>query len=351
MRIPFSFEVLSSVAALALLAGCSNGSAVAPTSAAIQGHRYLAMSGRIPSVLNPIGMLRLNHTGTPSHKVSFDTCPATGPIVYVSDLNNSIINIYKVPFASQTPCGQLTASSGLVNPIGMIVRHHDLFVANASGFDVFAFHRGETMPYITYTDPTCGGELPDDVAVSNDNYVFATNANSFGCNGSLSIWHKQSGILVGNIPNPVGAASLFLTIQKDGTLYYTDSSPALYRGSCAGGVCGAFTNTGATFAFPGGIRSADDEDVVLDDQSAPGGGALLTYEPPDFSSPGVCTIRGSDPVGFDISRRQQQAFVADAGLNKVLEVSYPDCKLIGTVPGNAGGLLVGVAKDIPETLH
>ncbi len=351
MRSPTPVRVLSAIAVLMLVTGCANGSAVAPTSATIQGHRYLAMSGRVPNVVNPVEMLKMRLVGVPNHKVSFDTCPATGPIVYVSDVINSIVDIYKVPFASQAPCGELTGSSGLVNPFGMIVRHHDLFVANASGFNVFAFHRGATMPYITYTDPTCGGELPEDVAVSNDNYVFATNVNSFGCNGSISIWHKQSGILVGNIPNPAGAASYFLTIQKDGTLYYTDSTPALYRGSCAGGVCGAFTNTSATFAFPGGLRSADGEDVVLDDQSAPGGGALLAYEPPDFSSPGVCTIHGSDPVGFDISRQQQRAFVADSGLNKVLEVSYPDCKLIGTVPGNAGGLLVGVAKDIPETLH
>jgi hypothetical protein len=349
MRFSASANLLSAAAALALLTGCSSGSAIAPTSSTMQSHHFLAMSGRIPSVLNPVGMLKLRQLGTPDRTASFNACPASGPIVYMSDFNTSTINIYKVPFAGQAPCGRLTH---LKNPQGMIVRHNDLFVANTEALNVVAFHRGATRPYIKYTDPSCSGQFPADVTVSNDNFVFATNIISGSCaGGSISIWQKQSGALVGNIPNQAGANSYFLTIQKDGTLYYDDNTFALYKGSCAGGACGAFTNTGATFAFPGGLRSADGEDVVLDDQSASGGGALFTYEPPDFSSPDVCTIGGADPVSFDINHRQHRAFVADAGLNEALELSYPGCKLIGTVPGNTSGLPIGMAKDQPETLH
>ena len=333
---------------MALLAGCSDGSAIAPTSSTMQGHHFLAMSGRVPSVVNPVGMLRLLQVGAPNHRASFNACPATGPIVYVSDFNANDISIYKVPLAGQKPCGLLTASSGLVNPEGLIVRHSDLFVANTIGHDVLAFHRGATTPYITYTD---GIQLPLDVTVSNDNYVFATNEYGGGTQGSISIWQKQSGALVGFIPNPDGALSYYLTIQKDGTLYYDDSSWGLFKGSCAGGSCGAFTNTGATFNYPGGLRSVDDEDVVLVDQKAAGGGAIFTYEPPNFSNPVVCTLGGTDPVTIDINRRQSRAFVADLGRDEVLELSYPGCKLIGFVRGEGGGALDGVAKDYPETLH
>jgi hypothetical protein len=348
MRLSTSVRSLSAAAAFALLAGCSSGSAIAPISSTMQSHHILAKSGRVPSVLNPVGMLKLRQLGTPDHTASFNACPASGPIVYVSDFNTSSINIYKVPFAGQAPCGRLTH---LTNPEGMIVRHNDLFVANTVGLNVVAFHRGATRPYIKYTDPSCSGEFPADVTVSNDNFVFATNIISGSCAGSISIWQKQSGALVGNIPNQARANSYFLTIQKDGTLYYDDNTFALYRGSCAGGACGPFTNTGATFAFPGALRSADGEDVVLDDQSASGGGALFTYEPPDFSSPDVCTLGGADPVTVDINRKQNHAFVADAGLNEAAEFTYPGCKLIGTVPGNTSGLPIGVAKDFPETLH
>ena len=348
MRIPTSAKLVSAAAALALLVGCSNGSALAPTSSTMQSHHFHAMSGRVPSVVNPVGMLKLRQVGTPDHTAGFNACPATGPIVYMSDFNNSVINIYKVPFAGQLPCGRLTH---VKNPQGMIVRHGDLFVANTGALNVVAFHRGATRPYIKYIDPSCSGQFPADVTVSNDNFVFATNIFGGSCAGSISIWQKQSGALVGTIPNQAGANSYFLTIQKDGTLYYDDNTLALYKGSCAGGACGSFSNVGATFAFPGGIRSADGEDVVLDDQSASGGGALFTYEPPDFSNPDVCTLGGSDPVSFDINSNQNHAFVADAGLVVAAEYTYPGCKLIGTVPAGASALPIGIAKDFPETLH
>jgi hypothetical protein len=351
MRMTISFAALSAVASLALLAGCSYGSAIATTASTVQGHGFPAMSGRIPSVVNPAEMLKLRQTGAPNHKASFYACPATGPIVYMSDFDNNSINIYAVPLRGHGPCGQLTASSGLSNPEGLIVRHHDLFVANTGAMDVVAFHRGATKPYITYTDPGCSGQFAVDVTVSNDNFVFATNIFGGTCAGSISIWQKQSGALVSNIPNQAGAGSYFLTIQKNGTLYYDDNSFALYVGNCAGGACGTFTNVGAIFAFPGGIRSVDDEDVVLDDQSAQGGGALLTYEPPNFTNPTVCTLGGIEPVSFDINRPQRRAFVADAALNELLEFSYPGCKQIAAIQGNTSGLPIGVAKDYPETLH
>lgn len=350
MSIRTPIRALNAAVAILILAGCTSGSAIAPVSPTVRSHTLRAMSGRVPSIVNPVGMLRLRHVGAPSHKASFDACPASGPIVYVSDFALSTVSIYKVPFAGHAPCGVLTASSGLSQPEGMIVRHNDLFVANTGGLNVVAFHRGALTPYITYTDPSCSGEFPADVTVSNDNFVFATNELSGTCSGSISIWQKQSGALVSNIPNQAGANSYLLTIQKDGTLYYDDNSFALYKGNCAGGACGAFTNTGASFAFPGGLRSVDDEDVVLDDQSAPGGGALFTYEPPDFSNPEVCTLGESDPVTMDINHQQHHVFIADAGLDEALEFSYPGCKLIGTVAGSTSGEPVGIAKDQPESL-
>jgi hypothetical protein len=344
-------HVLSAAVTFAMLAGCSSGTAIIPASSTMQSHHSQPMSGRIPTIVNPFLPLKLRDVGTANQRPSFNACPASGPIVYVSDANYNVIYIFKVPFAGQSPCGLLAASSGLVTPQGMIVRHHDLFVANTGGMNVVAFHRGATKPYITYTDPTCGFEYPLDVTVSNDNYVFATNIYGGDCFGSISIWQKQSGALVGHIRNQAHAYSDFLTIQKDGTLYYDDTSPALYKGSCAGGSCGSFTNTGATMTYPGALRSVDGEDVVLDDEFAPGGGALLTYEPPNFISPDVCTLGGSDPASFDINLRQHHAFIADALLNEALEFTYPDCKLIGTVRGSSYGAPSGIAKDFPETLN
>jgi hypothetical protein len=295
-------------------------------------------------------MLRLLQVGTPNHKAGFNACPASGPIVYVSDAQSATINIYKVPFAGQGPCGQLTAASGLASPQGMIVRRHVLYVANTGG-----------LMFLLSTE-----ELRRRICLCRPHLQRRISIRRYGLQRWLRVRRqrhrrrsprvdldlaKQSGVLSRQYSKPAPRQVPFLTIQKDGTLYYDDDTFGLYKASCAGGTCGPFSNVGASFKCPGGLRSADGEDVVLDDQGAPGGGALLTYEPPDFSNPGVCTLGGSDPVSFDINRREHHVFVADGGLNEALEYSYPDCKLIGTVPGNSGGVLIDIAKDYPETLH
>jgi hypothetical protein len=303
--------------------------------------------GRIPVVVGPLGMLKVNYN-TGHHFKSFNTCPASGPIEYVSDINNNVINIYKGEFGGQAPCGQLT--SGVANPQGLFVKGstHELYVANTGDEDVVVFRRGATSPFKTYADP--GFEFVADVAVAKDGTVLATNLNGLNRqNGSISTWHKD-GTFVGNFPNPNGSNDYFLTIQKDGTVYWNDQIN-LWTGSCPAGACGSFAATTATFGFPGGLRSADGEDVVLQDQLGPGGGDALTYEPPNFGSPTSCALNAGDPVAFDINRLQHHYFFADASNNDAVEVDYPSCTLIGTVPGNAGGLPIGVAKDYPEPLN
>jgi hypothetical protein len=336
----------SVVAAFALLAGCSGAPVVAPSSVAPQGHIYSAM-GQLPGVLNPIGMLRMN-LNTGQHFEAFNHCPAAGPIAYMSDFNNSVINIYKVPFAGQRPCGQLT--SGVVHPQGLLVKRdtHELYVANWGRHDIVVFRRGAMSPFKTYIDPS--GQKTIDVAVAKDGTVIATNFDGIHTSvGSISTWHKD-GTFVGNFPNPNGDHDFFLTVQKDGTVYWDDRTN-LWVGSCPAGACGTFTATGASFIFPGGLRSADGEDVVLQDQSSGGGGYALTFEPPDFGSPTSCNLGAYDPVGFDINRLQHHYFYADASFNDAVEVDYPTCTRVGSVPGNAGGLPVGLAKDYPEPLH
>ncbi|HEY5095367.1 MAG TPA: hypothetical protein VII69_09650 [Candidatus Eremiobacteraceae bacterium] len=348
MHIRISAKSLSALAVLVLLAGCSNGSAIAPKPSAPQGNARSLMV-RIPVVLSPMGMLKVN-LNTGLHFKDFNRCPPAGPIEYVSDFNNNLIDIYKGNFAGQVPCGQLT--KGLANPQGMFVKEstHELYVANTGDDDVVVFRRGATSPFKTYIDLTNGSQFVADVTVAKDGTVLATNIfDIIDSVGSISTW-RRDGTFVGNFPNANGAFDYFLTVQKDGTVYFDDSTNTLYKGSCPAGECGSFVATGATFVFPGGLRSADDEDVVLLDQEGAGGGDVLTFEPPDFGSPTSCALGASDPVSFDINRTQHHYFYADGGNNVAGEVEYPTCAPIGTVPGNPSGLLIGVARDEPETL-
>jgi hypothetical protein len=336
------------MAAIVLLVGCSGGSAIAPKPSTPQGHGRSLMD-RIPIALSPLGMLKVNFN-TGHHFTSFDRCPALGAIEYISDYQNSVVNIYSGKFAGQRPCGQLSGH-GLAQVEGMFVEGstHDLYVANASGEDVVVFHRGATSPFKTYTDPT--GQVPVDVTVAKDGTVIASNIFSSGSeNGSISTWH-HNGIFVGNFPMVNAFQGQFVTVQKDGTLYLNDKdqtsgSGLLWTGSCPHGACGAFTSTGATTAFPGGLRSADGEDVVQVDQLAT---TLTTYE--SFPTGTSCVIPGAaEPAGIDIKKKQHHLIYADIINNVGVEIDYPSCATVGTVDGNPGGIPVGAAADEPESL-
>jgi DNA-binding beta-propeller fold protein YncE len=348
MRIPTPIQALSAAAALALLAGCSSGSAIAPTMSTPQGHVHTMGHGS--SVLNPVGMLKLSqHPITQSHRASFFACSTTARLEYVSDASNGAVDIFQGGFtAGQTPCGLIT---GLSEPQGLAVRQGKLYVANTTGFDILRFPRGSTTPDKTYTDSSCGGEYPADVAVDSAGYVYATDIISNSCSGGqMSTW-KPGGTFLHNYPAYNGANEYFLTVQKNGATYYDDNAFAIESGSCVAGVCGAFASTGATMAFPGGLRSASDQDVVLDDQSAAGGGALTTFEsfPTSTSS---CPLGASDPVSYDFNHRDKHAYYADAGNFVAGEVKYSDesntCAAVATVamPGQP----IGVAVDAPGPL-
>jgi hypothetical protein len=351
MRIPAPIRLLCAAAALTLLAGCSGNAALAPNPQTPKKHVLLS-TGRIPIALSPMSLLKLT-LNTGHHYTSFNSCPATGSIEYISDYSNNVVNIYKGKFASQAPCGQLSPS-GMSNPQGMFVKGstHDLYIANTGGHDVLVFRRGATAPFKTYTDPAI--QNPDDVTVARDGTVIA--ANIFQPNGheqgSISTWHKD-GTFVGNFPMPNSFEGLYLTVQKNGTLYYNDvdftsGAGLLWTGSCPLGACGAFTSTGAATAFPGGLRSADSEDVLQIDQNASGGGSLTTFE--SFPSGTSCAIGAGDPVAMDLNKLQHHVFYADAINDAGGEMSYPACTPIGTVPGNSGGLLIGAASDPPDSL-
>jgi hypothetical protein len=338
-------------AAATLFAGCAKNAALTPISFTSQMHAH-SPAGRLPVALSPFGLLRIG-ANSGRHFKSFDNCPATGEIEYISDFAGSVVNIYKGKFAGQGPCGQLSGN-GIILPEGMFVAlpSHNLYVANTGGLNILVFRRGATSPVEKLADPS--GQYPVDVTVAGDGTVIASNLyDQIGSeNGSISTW-TGNGTFVGNFPMVNDVSGAFVTVQKNGTLYFNDvdqSSGAglLWTGSCPHGACGAFTSTGATTVYPGGLRSADGEDVVQIDQKATLGGALITYE--QFPTGISCALGGGEPDGMDVNRSQHNAFYADAINDAGVEIKYPSCTPVGTVPGNLGGLLVGAAVDPSDGL-
>jgi hypothetical protein len=353
MRLLSPFRLLCVASALTVFTGCSSGSAPAPELSAPQGRAHSMLAG-VPVLARSIGIFRVDRQAG-RHIKSFNKCPAAGPIVYMSDFNFNVVNIYTVPFAGQQPCGQIFGTFN--NPQGLFVwKNHDLYVASSGTFDVQVFHRRALKPYNRYTDTVNGAQFPGDVTVAKDGTVIASNLlqSNYQEGGSISTWIRggHGGTFVGNFPMTNAYYGMFVTVQKDGTLYFNDVDSntgygPIWTGACPLGLCGSFTSTGAVAAFPGGLRSADNEDVVQLDQT---GLTLTTFE--HFPHGRSCSLSGeADPVGFDINRREHHVFVADSNLNVGVELTYPGCVLIGTVPGNPGGVPIGIAKDYPEPLH
>jgi hypothetical protein len=312
--------------------------------------------GRGTSVLDPVDLLVLSQQLTNQrHRPSFDRCPAKGMLEYVSDAVAGEVDIFagKNFTSGETPCGVI---SGLSEPQGLAVSHHKLYVANTDfgggSASVIRFPRGSIIPDKTYVDTSCGGEYPADVTVATDGTVIATDIVQYNCGGggALSTWSKN-GTFIGNFQTYNGANPYFITVQENGRVLYDDNSNNINKGSCPLGVCGAFIATGATFAFPGGLRSASGpktEDVVLDDQEASGGGALTTYE--SFPTPvAICPLGGTRAVSYDFNHSDRHAFFADAGSVVATEVKWTDstntCTFVASV--RMSSQPIGVAVDVP----
>jgi len=344
MRLLAPIQAVSAATALSLLAGCSNGSTISPKPSSPNDHA---------NIVGSFAMGRNLKAGY--HGASYSTCPSTGLLVYVSDQNDSTINIFSGDLAGQAPCGILTN----LNASGLMVKSGTLYVThNPPAPNIRAYHRGDTTPFRFYSDRTCGDEVPSGVTVSDDGYVLASNFFGHDCSsGSISVWKKSTGVFVVNYPNADGRPIVALTVQKDGTVYFDDDTPVLWVGKCVKGECGSFTNTGAIFQTPGGIRSVDGEHVVLDDPTGSGGGRALTYAPPSFGSPaGSCSFGGHAPISIDLNFTQHHIFVTDPNRGVVSEFKYPaggghghPCVLIGTV-STSGGDPEGIAVDKPEPL-
>jgi hypothetical protein len=350
MRVHAQLKALGTAAAMALFLGCSVNSTSAPKLPILtqsQGPR----TSLIESGPNPFGVLKLQFT----HRQfsSFNNCPKTGTIEYVSDYENGVIEIFSGNWHDQAPCGMLTVANGVNHPEGVSVHKGDLYVANSSSSDVIAFHRGGTTPFKTYVDYTGNVNWdPQDVTVAPDKTIIATNFRNYdNATGSISTWHP-GGHLVGHFPSVAfGVQNYYLTVQRNGNVYYDDSTGTVYVGSCPLGACGAFTPTGVILSFPGGIRSLGtapnfDTALLVDDSGAK---TLDTFT--SFPTPTTCGIPGATyPIYFDINHANNHVYVVDATANIGIEMTYPGCVLIGVVHGGMYGQPGGVAIDRPGAL-
>ncbi len=298
-----------------------------------------APAGRVSSGMARVMTLR--------HFASFYSCPATGRLVYISDYNNNLINVYAGKLERQAPCGRLTAK--VQSPWGLFVKPstHDLYVANDGAQDILVFHRGQTQSYNTYTDPT--QQDPVGVTVAPDGTVIASNLIqiNFNENGSISTWigGPNGGTFVGNFATANGGYAQYVTALRNGVIYFDDllgqtNITLFFRLSCPAGACGAQTQiAGASLNGPGGLAADDAGDVLASNPI----GFAETFEMPN-PTPSTFPIAGS-PLAMAIDEFSNHWYVTNAVNNDAEEYYYPSGKLVGTVPGTAGDALEGIAVD------
>jgi hypothetical protein len=335
---------LSAAGAIASSVSCSSTSPSLHSQTTISSNSAARFRFALyPSVLDPAGV----HAASPrTIRVGFDSCSKSGATEYVSDEYNSVIDIYSGKFAGQAPCGQIV-STLLIHPNGLYVDRasHDLYVANWGGSNILVFHKGQTAPYNVYADPAV--PLPYDVALSSDGTVVASNEEASGGfkKGSISTWigGPNGGTFVGNFPMTNDDFGLYLTIQRNGTIYFNDIDAtsgigALWSVTCPAGVCGAQTQVaGVSFQDPGGMVFDDTGDLLVNDAMA---STVDTFELPN-PQPST-TALPCCPIGIAYDTLHKHWLTTS--ISYAAEYSYPSFTLIGTVPVT-GGAMLGVAVD------
>jgi hypothetical protein len=348
MRIT-SLQMIGAAAAMVLFAGCSGGgsSAISPNPGSVAPSGVHQTMGRSFSVLSPQVQARL-HVGAPTHHVSFNSCPATGTLVYMSDFAQSVVNIYKG--SGLTLCGTI---AGLTNAQGMTMVGHDVYVAVTGAFNVQAFHRGATTPFKTFTDPA--GQYPVDVAVSADGTVIASNIFSPNTGiGSISTF-KSNGTYVGNYVLTNMAESFFIHTYPSHLATYVDgfdngfAGGAIWKVKCPHGICGTATELGVPLVFPGGLGESNSKNLLANDQSNNTGD---TFNLPSLS-PVTFTQNGGDNVDMAVNKKNNKWYSADA-LNNILvcykyALNGSSAGTCGTAAGTPSGQAIGIAVD-PEGL-
>jgi hypothetical protein len=283
-----------------------------------------------------------------SHRfVNHDACPRSGPIVYVSDFTNNVINVYSGPFAGQAPCAQV-GFGFLFAPVGLYVqaKTHDLYAVNSYNYNtVLVFHRGQYTPYNIYKYPVRQEVVaPWDVAVAKDGTIIVTSDQ---CDISTWTGGPNGGTFVNNYPmgNCDGGYTGWLAIDKNDTVYFDDvigdQRSAFWSVSCPLGACGSQHRVRLRVPrYEGGSGMAFDSagDLLLND------GTADTFKLPNLK-PSTFALAGS-AWGVAINEKDTHWFVADIYGGVAEEYAYPSGRLIGTVPINPGdGTPAGIAFD------
>lgn len=251
---------------------------------------------------------------------------------FVSDFNNSVVDVYTrtilchVIFHLSNPNGIAVDSRGALyvaqrgsSNVAIVKPPYDAISGTLDDFD----------------------EDPGGVAICKG-FIAVTNLQTNEGNaGSVSIYVGKAKQPTYVLQDPNALAEYSPACDHSGNLYTTYLS-----GSYAGGVNEWKSARGEPIelsaivvGFPGGLRYAHGA-LWVGDQQTP---TITVWQAPFSQMSESIYLSGSDdPVDFALDRGTRQIMVADAALNEGIIFNLKGVER-ATLPGNGGGLAVGIA--------
>jgi len=340
MRIPTVTLKAFLAAGVGVLLGCTAGaSSDTPTSLLDRAEQTQSHSTEPWSGLGATGadprFLSLRHIGSPS-QVPPVKLPPRGDLA-VSDDGSGVVDIYDDKFKLKY---QITA--GLNYPNGdWYDSKGNLYVANSTGQDVTEYPPGGKNSNFVYDAAIVD---PVDVTTDKAGRIYVADYND-GKAGGLEEFYQLSNQLRADCVTNL--ANTGVAVDPSGDVFVSGYNPLTGDGNVDEFLpnlshC-SFTTLGVTLGLPGGLKVDNEFDLIVADQSA---GTVDIIPPPYEAVSGKCGSGYSDPLHVALDKPQTALFVADPGKANVQFLSYPACKLLGTIGGilDPDGVAASVGK-------
>jgi hypothetical protein len=316
-------------ASLALLAGCSGASQLAPSTigaqsgAQVAGHQSSFVRGMKPLgafALTAAQLATLRNSGI---KVPHVVPPKRnlanwGHALFVADYVGNVVQ----EFQPKQGGAIIATISDVVGPQGMDRdRHGNLYVTSQGTASVNVYTPG------TYTASKILNEgnqqAPASVAVCPNGTVYVSNtyANGGNVNGSIQIFAKGSTSPTGSIPDSNIYFSFFVACDAAGNVWYDYvdqnfvTGVAEYVPSTA-----TITQFGSLgIGFPGGIRALGNGKLSINDQSTSQfNGSVHIFDTSNMAGGPIASITGfADPVSGSWIKSDAATWQADISNQRV----------------------------------
>jgi len=203
----------------------------------------------------------------------------------------------------------------------------NLYVANESGPNVTEYDtNSKDSPIYTYT----GFTEPVDVRTDSGGNVYV--ADYFG--SDVAEYKQQTDTPVATCEPGGFVEGVAIDTKGDVFVGFYDGLFS-YVAEYAGGLKGCNnTNLGVSVNEPAGMVFDKKNDLILCDPGVP---AVDVIDPPYSSVSGTLGSGYSNPLHVTLNAKNNQAYVADSGTDKVYVLSYPAGKLEATL-GTSNGI-------------